>query len=145
MRVLGIDPGIADFAWCIYDSNKNEFTHWGYDKCFDGCEGVRKAYLDDMQVCIEDVQSYGNMIGKHVLSTAKTVGWLQAKIPHAVLLHRKTIVAAITGSARSGDKEVNLAIGRLVPSFAAKRMGLNGHHRSAAAVAYVGVGRVNAP
>lgn len=132
MTILGIDPGPNGFAWAVYDAKRNEVTAWGEDG----------DTPDTDHVAIEDLVALWQR-GNPLIETAKTIGKLEMLYPRAILLARKTIAAALTGSARSGDKEINLALGRLVPSFADKRKGLNGHHRAAAAVAYVAAGRVN--
>lgn len=131
MRVLGIDPGPNGFAWAIYDSEKSDIVEWGDD-----------AASKSDYVVIEDIQSYGNMIGKSTLDTAKTIGKIQGWYPEALLLPRKAIAQVLGGSVRAGDKAINYALGKLIPSFSYKRRGLNGHHRAAAACAYVGYGRI---
>ena len=139
MRILGIDPGVWEFAWAIYDSERNEVIRWGYDECIDRSEALGQAHDKDMQVVIEDIVSMWQR-GKTVAETLKTIGWLQAKIPHAVRISRQTVKSVLTRSVRANDAAVNLALGRLVPNMKGKRPGLTGHHRAAAAVAYVGVG-----
>ena len=141
MRILGIDPGVWEFAWAVYDPRCNEVIRWGYDQCTDQSEALGLACCEDIRVVIEDIVGMWQR-GKTVAETLKTIGWLQAKMPYAVRIPRQTVKSVLTGSVRTNDAAVNLALGRLVPNMNGKRRGLTGHHRAAAAVAYVGVGRL---
>lgn len=132
MRVLGIDPGPRGFAWAIYDESTNTITQWGNNM-------VTAAY--DV-VAIEDMVGI-YMPGKDRASTAKMIGRLQERFPGALLVPREAIRSVLTGSARGDEVRANRALGRFIPSFAARRPGLNGHHRAAACCAFVALGRSN--
>jgi Holliday junction resolvasome RuvABC endonuclease subunit len=143
MRVLGIDPGPNSYAWALLD----------VDVQGDGMAALL-CYGDDVDipvvavesVAVEKIMPYGQRIGESVMDTIRTeqsaaesyerLGFTVVRIP------RKVIVVALCGKASAGDKQVNAVMQRLCPDLKGKRKGLNGHHRAAAAVAYVGAGRV---
>jgi Holliday junction resolvasome RuvABC endonuclease subunit len=148
--VIGIDPGAHDFAWARYDSDRNQITGWGTTIIDDMKRRINilswPCNYDDNAVAIEDVRLYQNMarsgrVKQVLLETAKTIGSLQHEYPKAILIPRKTVAAALGVGSRAGNAEINRALGNLIPSFKAVRDGLNRHHRAAAAVAYVSVGR----
>lgn len=136
MRVLGIDPGPEDWAWAVYDTaNGGKITSWGDRDTPCPSQGWCA------HIAIEDIVTAWQQ-GKTVMQTCKMIGRLQAMFPDAIMIPRKEVAVVLGGSVRAGDREINAALNRLVPSFAAKRKGLNGHHRAAAAVAYVAVGKI---
>jgi len=134
VRILGIDPGPTGYAWALFDSDRNEIVEWGDNPSDD-------LVLDYDHVAIEDIVSVWHQ-GRTVIETAKMIGRLQKVFPDAIMIPRKTVAAVLGGNARAGDQRINAALNRYIPSLARRRKGLNGHHRAAAAVAFVALGRI---
>jgi len=125
-----VDPGPSESAWAVYDSKEDDIVEWG--------TSINLEVKYDM-VGIERIRSYGQVVSNAVLETAEQVGFLERVFielkTRVHLIPRRTIVNHLTGTAVGGDKKVNAAVNLICPNFAAKRKGLNGHHRAAAAVA----------
>ena len=134
MRILGIDPGNRGYHWATYDKVRNEIIAWG-----DESKLPNGAEFD--AVAIEDIAAIYHP-SRTRTDTAKMIGRLQAAFPDAIMITRERVRTVLTGSARGSEAAANRALNRFIPSFAARRRGLNGHHRAAAACAFVAVGRL---
>jgi hypothetical protein len=149
MRVLGIDPGPGGFAWASYDPEKNDIWNWGdCSMCIDMPLSIATVgvFTGDVVVVEEpaltSIDGAAQSLVRISFQSGLIAGGFLARGFAVNLLNRKIVASVLTRSVRSGDKEINRALGVLIPSFAATRKGLNGHHRAAAAVAYVGYGRI---
>lgn len=151
MRVLGIDPGPSYFAWAIYDEQQDRYIAHG--DCVPGKESVPREFdaISCERVHRTVTRRGGKLMsaGKTTLQTSETIGMIRAwaigrDVP-IVLLPKPTITAAITGSAKSTDSDVNRALANLVRGMPPPgSIGFIQHHRDALAAAYVGVGRIKA-
>lgn len=136
MLYVGIDPAPDGFSYAVYNDALNEFLDWGSILISPHPRKLPPPDFRDVdKIGIEDIVSMWQR-DKYTIETVKMIGRLSEIYPYAVLIPRKRIATITTGSAKSGDKQINPAIKRLVPMTAKVRKGLNGHHRAAMAVAY---------
>ena len=116
--ILAIDPGSTESAWVVYDQGK--LIRFGIDDNDTTIGVVAEFAFHDhgMRLAIEDVRSFGQVIGQTILDTAKFIGavghcWkLYRDIDSRPCLEipRKTIVTRLCGLATKGDPAVRRAI-----------------------------------
>lgn len=119
MRVLAIDPGPVESAWCVIDSEYREPTRFAKEPN----DVIRRHILvgnyelEADKVAVEMVASYGMAVGREVFETCVWIGRLSEAIraswwPNSdpELVYRRDIKLHHCGSARAKDTNVRQAL-----------------------------------
>jgi len=113
MRILAIDPGTTQSAFVIYNTYEKTIIEKNIFLNIDTRSYPKNKY--DVLV-IEQIKSYGNIMGDSVLETCVWTGRFieifksKATSKHSILIPRKTITTAVCGTSRAKDKNVRQAI-----------------------------------
>lgn len=121
MKILAIDPGTEQSAWCVFESvgtkdhpilfgqikNDDMVLKCRYPAWGPSCPGA----VPDLLV-IEMIKSYGNVMGDSVLQTCVWIGrFIQSWGPRPYeLIPRKRIVTQICMNPRANDTNVRQAL-----------------------------------
>lgn len=117
MKVLAIDPGTTESAWCLLDDDGSPIR-FGKAKNQALLDMLRMNAFGGMaEACVQEmVASYGMAVGQDVYRTVWWAGrfaeaWAQHE-DHSppIELFRKEIVVHLCGSARAKDKNVRAAL-----------------------------------
>lgn len=109
MQVLGIDPGTLQSGYCLYDNGKVVSSGVMPN------EDLLKIIADDRSdmLAIENIVSYGNVVGAETFQTCRWIGRFQQAwgCPEEVLLVKRADVKKALGlPGSSKDKDVNAAL-----------------------------------
>jgi hypothetical protein len=117
MRILGIDPGPKQSAWCIYDGKSVGECKIEENELF--CDRLRHQFTNqfgELRSAIEMVESFGMPVGREVFETVFWCGrffdaWLQpcARMPMR-LIYRKEVKLHLCQSLRAKDANVRRAL-----------------------------------
>lgn len=109
MRVLAIDPGNRESAWCIIDGETMKPLSFGKEE--------NQVVLDDVQhlsydrIVIERVASYGMAVGRDVFETCEWVGrFTQAARVPPDYVYRKEEKLHLCGDSRAKDTNIRRAL-----------------------------------
>ena len=116
MRVIAIDPGNVQSAYCIVDVETLKPLDFGKVE-----NEELKAYIktirfqEEDRAAIETLANFGNVVGRDVLDTAIWIGrfaeTLDRKLIHPADMVRRTDEKMhICGSTRANDKDIRLAL-----------------------------------
>ncbi|MCL2220988.1 MAG: hypothetical protein FWC20_01795 [Oscillospiraceae bacterium] len=117
MRVIAIDPGNKESAYCIMCAETFEPLDFGKVE-----NHMLRHYIRDLWqfdeidcVAIENLQSYGNLIGRDVLDTAQWIGRLyecftRKTIRDLQLIYRMAVKVHICQDSRAKDTNVRRAL-----------------------------------
>lgn len=112
MKILSIDPGTFESAYCIF--NGNNVLEFGKVKNEDLITLLTENSLDYDKVSIEMIKSYGTLIGDSVLETCVFIGRLYQVIYSEnikpILIHRKAVVTHLCGTPKAKDSNVIQAL-----------------------------------
>jgi hypothetical protein len=150
MRILGIDPGPTGIAWAIYGpvagerhDRPNDIIEWGECDNWHGAKWETGDFLGAHDYAAIEWPVIFPGAGNEVRDTIATAGiWWDRLGKSTLLIPRATVASALHVR---GDSRINAVVASLCPALAGVRKGLTGHHRAAAAVAYVSAGRINMP
>jgi len=117
VKILAIDPGTEQSAWCFFETigTKDHPIHFYQeankeilDRLRQGKNSVRS--VPDL-VVIEMIKSYGNVMGDSVLQTCVWIGrFIQAWQGPYELIPRKRIVTQLCMNPRANDTNVRQAL-----------------------------------
>ena len=123
MKILAIDPGTEQSAWCVFETcgTKDHPITFGQDpnetfvKAWSPAVGHVRPWpwtgeVPDLLV-IEQIKSYGNVMGDCVLQTCVWIGrFIQAWNGPFELIPRKRIVTHLCMNPRANDSNVRQAL-----------------------------------
>lgn len=116
MKVLAIDPGTTRSAMCIMDKDTLEPLDIQLLDNNELHEYIKEIHLEEEdEAAIEMLQSYGNVMGKHLLFTAVWIGRFYEQLRRKMLkeptlIYRKDERIHITNNTRAGDSEIMKAL-----------------------------------
>jgi len=109
-RILGIDPGNTESAWCLIDADTREPLD--YDKAPN--RTTLNTLIDPAahadHVAIEMVASYGMAVGKDVFETCVWIGRMAETLDPVKLVYRRDIKLHLCNSAKASDANVKQAL-----------------------------------
>jgi len=105
MIILAIDPGSKESAYCFFDTATLQ------PRTFEKIDNTKMRELITTtyynHLVIEQLKSYGAVIGDTILDTAVHIGrFIQCAETDFTLVPRKTVVSVLCHSGRAGDKEI---------------------------------------
>lgn len=113
MKVLGIDPGPEESAYCVYDTETQ----------LPGVRGKRVnhellrdlGYLDADTLAVEMVASYGMAVGAEVFDTCFIAGrvaqrWVDATSADWLRVFRRDVKLHLCGDSRAKDSNIRQAL-----------------------------------
>lgn len=116
MRVLAVDPGLRQSAFCLIDADTLRPVLFGIEPNEDLRHRIRQMdFSEEDRAAVEMMQSYGNLIGRDVLETAVWIGrfyeaLLRRLAEPPALVFRMEERMHICRSARAGDAEIRRAL-----------------------------------
>lgn len=113
MKLMAIDPGNKQSAFCIYDTDTKEPVHFEIEQNNFLRDEVQRSVADAL--CIEMVASYGMAVGKTVFETCVWIGrfheaWLTNHITPVGYIYRKDVKMHLCYSMRAKDSNIRQAI-----------------------------------
>ena len=110
MRVLAIDPGNRQSAWCMIDGGTLKPLSFGKEENQVVLDAVQHLSYDS--IVIERVASYGMAVGRDVFETCEWVGrFTQAALPlRAHYVYRQEEKLHICGDSRAKDTNIRRAL-----------------------------------
>lgn len=131
MTVLAIDPGPTESAFVLYDGTRIlDHGHWSNIALRNRLR--QRTFGESYITVIEEIESFGAVIGKHIL---KTVFWsgrfAEASRPFE-LLPRAKVKLHLTGRRNTKDSDIRSA---LLARFGGFPAGFTSHRYAALAVA----------
>lgn len=113
MKILAIDPGTEQSAWCVFDTetgNPDTFGQCANEEVLASLKEVRASRL-----VVEMFKSYGNVVGDSVLQTCVWIGrffqeWTKTISGKCELIPRKRIVTQLCMNPRANDTNVRQAL-----------------------------------
>lgn len=111
MKILALDPGYTQTAWCVLVDGR-PFEH-GLDPNDAVLERVR-SWGTDYQLAVEMIASYGMPVGREVFDTCVWIGrfveaWARRGGRHR-LVYRREVKLHLCNSAKAKDANVRAAI-----------------------------------
>ena len=115
MRIIAIDPGYTESAWCMLEGDKP--VAFGKEQNSDVLIRVRREWspLDDKDLlAVEMIASYGMPVGREVFDTCLWIGryieaWERRQGKYA-LVYRRDVKLGLCNSARAKDSNVRAAL-----------------------------------
>lgn len=109
MRILAIDPGNVQSAWCFIDTETLKPLSFGKDENPVVLDSVQRIFYDE--IVIERVASYGMAVGREVFETCEWVGrFTQAARVPPDYIYRREEKLHICGDSRAKDANIRRAI-----------------------------------
>jgi hypothetical protein len=112
MRVLAIDPGPTQSAWCLYNAAGGVLTARK-----DGNDALlyqlkrRSSQVDAQHLCVEMVASYGMPVGREVFETCVWIGrFIEAWGEDWSLLPRLDVKLHLCHDSRAKDANIRRAL-----------------------------------
>lgn len=109
MKVLAIDPGSTESAWCMIDIHSLRPQAFAKDDNFDV---LGRLAQDDYDICIiEKVASYGMTVGEDVFDTCIWIGrFTQSALTSVEYIYRLEEKLHICGDSRARDANIRRAL-----------------------------------
>jgi len=111
MMTLGVDPGTTESAYCLIDSS---YQVLAAEKLSNGLLAKVIGELAPSVVCVESIQSYGNIFGKSTIETCYAIGRIQQKCEDLLipceLYPRPEYAKSICGVSKINDAVVRSAL-----------------------------------
>ena len=109
MRILAIDPGNVQSAWCFIDTETLKPLSFGKDENPVVLDSVQRIFYDE--IVIERVASYGMAVGREVFETCEWVGrFTQAARVPPDYVYRRDEKLHLCGDSRAKDANIRRAI-----------------------------------
>jgi len=110
VRILAIDPGPEQSAYCVYDTETQTPMSWG--KCDNLMALVHVNFADADRLAVEMVASYGMPVGAEVFATCVWAGrFIERWMPGDVrLVYRRDVKLHLCGDSRAKDANIRQAI-----------------------------------
>ena len=109
MKVLAIDPGNRQSAWCMIDGETLKPLSFGKDENQVVLDAVQHLSYDS--IVIERVASYGMAVGRDVFETCEWVGrFTQAASVPPDYVYRQEEKLHICGDSRAKDTNIRRAL-----------------------------------
>jgi len=115
MKVLAIDPGNEQSAYCIFDGEKFvEFDKMPNSDLESKLYDLNRTQRLFDQLYIEGIQSFGMAVGKTVFQTAYEIGRLQVILEHKSqpykIIYRQDVKMHFCNSVRAKDTNIRQAL-----------------------------------
>jgi len=112
MKVLAIDPGNEQSAYCIYDGDTKQTHASGKSPNTNLLFGLGAYYCADVKVmAIEMIACYGMPVGKTVFETCVWIGrFVQQWAGEYKFVYRRDVKLHLCNSARAKDSNVRQAL-----------------------------------
>lgn len=112
MRIIGIDPGNIESAYCILDNGSISETAKLPNGSF--WETVSEFTSEPCVVYLEDIQAMGMSVGQEVFDTAKQIGRLQLLMEQSgveyVMIKRTEVKLHHCNTTRAKDTNIRAAL-----------------------------------
>lgn len=112
MKILAIDPGTTESAWCVYDGERLLDSDIQVNEVV--LTKLRMGFGRDCDLAIEMVASFGMPVGREVFETVLWIGrFVEAASQSgrvAELVYRKDVKLHLCQSSRAKDPHVRQAI-----------------------------------
>lgn len=115
MRILAIDPGTTESAWCeLVDGKPVNTSKETNEEVLRQLRTLQTAPLIGVPLCIEMVASYGMPVGREVFETVVWIGrfyeaWA-ARGGEVRLIYRKDVKMHLCHSTRANDASIRQAL-----------------------------------
>lgn len=120
MRILAIDPGPEQSAWCLYDTDIGLPIEWATEPSRPMCDALALRTSDSAVrtrpdvLVIEGIASYGMPVGAEVFSTCIIIGrlWQAWRTLHGdpELIYRLEVKTHLCHSAKASDSNIRQAL-----------------------------------
>lgn len=111
MRLLAIDPGPAESAWLLFDTDTFLPLRWEKTRNAE----VLGAFASGEALAVEALASYGMPVGVETFETAYAIGaferrWLDIGGPEPIRVYRREVKLHICGDSRAKDSNMRQAL-----------------------------------